>query len=149
MKSYKSFVTAALGAIVLMMVLACGGSSTPVPISGIPIYPGATDLETGDNPLVDMIVGAMEETAAEDETIEAQFAFYALPEDTSWDDVKRFYNDKMEESDWKATDEILEESDVFSMIGWERSKQAVGVGYVPAGSEMESATLLIMLATEN
>lgn len=148
MKQQKKVLIVSLSLVVLMLALACGGSE-PVPMSDIPVYDGATVIGTGDNPDVDVLIESLESEAAADENVTAEFKVYTLPPNTTWDDVKSFYTDELADTDWKLSDEILQDTEAFKMIGWERTKQGLGVGYVPAGILEEDSVLLIMLATES
>jgi hypothetical protein len=151
MKQRKKILIVSLSVLVLALALACGGSSTPVPISDIPIYDGATSTAAGDDPLVDLVVKSMEEAVA-DEAITMETKPYALPDGTTWNDVKDFYNNKLEGTDWKSAAELSDEStEEFKTIGWQRgpasSEQLLVVGYLP-DLFGEGATLIIMLFSE-
>jgi hypothetical protein len=150
MKQHKKILIVSLSVLVLMLALACGGGGTPVPMSDIPIYDGATPTAAGDNPLVDLVVESMEEAATgEDVTMETQA--YGLPDGTTWDDIKSFYNDKLKDSDWKLADELSDESEEFKSIGWQRgpasSEQLLVIAYLPDIFD-EGATMIVMLFSE-
>jgi hypothetical protein len=139
---------AVLGLLVLTLALACVGSGTPVAMSDIPVYPGATRIDPAGDPVASVLLESMEQAAAEESTVDAEFEFYALPTGTTLESVKDFYVGEMESTDWKPADDITIDEDVFQMFGWERSKQAFGVGYVPEGVS-DIPLMLIMIATEN
>jgi hypothetical protein len=151
MKRHKKILTISLSVTILALALACGGGGTPVPMSDIPVYDGATSTTAGDDPLVDLVVESMEEAVA-GENITMETNTYALPDDATWSDVKSFYNDKLEGSDWKSAAELSDESlDEFKTIGWQRggaaSEQLLVVAYLP-DLFGEGATLIIMLFSE-
>jgi hypothetical protein len=147
MKRYKTISIAALGLLVLALALACAGTGTPVPMSDIPVYPGATSMDAADDPVASVLLESMEEAAAEEPNVDAEFEFYTLPSGTTLKDLKDFYIGELKDTDWKPSDDLTIDEDVFHMFGWERSKQAVSVGFVP--EELSGSPLmLIMLATE-
>jgi hypothetical protein len=151
MKQHKKILIVSLSVLVLTLALACGGGGTPVPMSDIPIYDGATSTAAGDAPLVDLVVQSMEDAVA-GENITMETKTYALPDGATWSDVKGFYNDKLEGTDWKPAAELSDESvEEFKTIGWQRgpasSEQLLVVAYLP-DLFGESATLIIMLFSE-
>jgi hypothetical protein len=151
MKQHKKILIISLNVLVLTLALACGGGGTPVPMSDIPIYDGATSTAAGDDPLVDLVVQSMEDAVA-GENIAMETKTYALPEDASWDDIKSFYSDKLEGTDWKAAAELSDEStEEFKTIGWQRggaaSEQLLIVAYLP-DLFGDGATMIIMLFSE-
>jgi hypothetical protein len=146
----QKILTVSLNILILSLALACIGGGTPVAISDIPVYAGATATKAGDDPLVDMVVESMKEaTSGEDITMETKT--YALPDDATWDDVKNFYTDKLAGSDWKPADELTDESEEFKTIGWQRGpsykEQLLIIAYLP-DILGEGATMVIMLFTE-
>jgi hypothetical protein len=77
---------------------------------------------------------------------------YALPDGASWNDVKGFYSDKLEGTDWKPAAELSDEStEEFKTIGWQRgpasSEQLLVVAYLP-DLFGDGATLIVMLFSE-
>lgn len=151
MKQHKKIVIVSLGTLVLALALACGGGGTPVPMSDVPVYDGATSTTTGDDPMVDLVIESMEAAVA-GENITMETKAYALPDDATWGDVKDFYNDRLEGTDWKPADELTDEStEEFKTVGWQRggmsSEQLLVVGYLP-DLFGDGATLIVMLFTE-
>jgi hypothetical protein len=151
MKQPKKLLIVLLSVLVLTLALACGGGGTPVPMSDIPVYDGTTPTAAGDNALVDLVVESMEEAAAgEDVTMETQA--YGLPDGTTWDDIKSFYNDELADTDWEPADELSDEStEEFKSIGWQRgpasSEQLLVVAFLP-DIFGEGATMIVMLFSE-
>ena len=150
MKQRKRILIASLSVLVLALALACGGGS-PVSMSDVPIYDGASLTTAGDDPLVDMVVESMEEAVAGEE-ITMETKTYDLPEGTTWSDVKSFYNTNLEDSDWKSAEELSDESmEEFKSIGWQRGslnkEQLLVVCYLPDLFD-EGATMIVMLFSE-
>ena len=147
MKRSRSTSIAVLGLLILALALACVGAGTPIPISDIPDYPGASIIDAAADPIASLLIESMQEAAAADTEVDAKFNVYSLPDGTTWKDVKDFYTGAMKDTGWKSADDLTIDEDVFHMIGWERSKQALGIGFVPeevGGTPL----LLVMLATE-
>jgi hypothetical protein len=148
MKRHKRTLIVSLG--ILILALACGRGGTPVAMRDVPIYDGATPTAAGDKPLVDLVVKSMEEAIAGEE-ITMETNTYTLPEGATWGDVKSFYTDQLESTDWEPADELSDESiDEFKTIGWQRgaaSKQLLVVAYLP-DLFGEGATLITMLFSE-
>jgi hypothetical protein len=147
----KKVMIVSLSILVLALALACGGGGTPVPMSDVPIYDGATSTTAGDDPLVDLVVQSMEDAVA-GENITMETKTYALPDSVTWSDVKGFYNDKLEGTDWKPAAELSDESvEEFKTIGWQRgpatSEQLLVVAYLPDLFD-EGATMIVMLFSE-
>jgi hypothetical protein len=148
MKRQRTILIVSLG--VLILAVACCRGNTPVVMSDILVYPGVTATEAGDDPLVDAVVANMKETASS-KNIATEIKTYNLPDGATWDDVKGFYDEKLEGTDWEFADELTEDSEEFKTIGWQRGpsykEQLLVVAYLP-DIFGEGATLIIMLFTE-
>jgi hypothetical protein len=134
--------------LILVSVVSCG--TEPVAVSEIPVYPGATLMERGQNSIVDELANTIR-TSAEAEGVIVEMNLYSLPEGTTWDDVKSFYNDELGNTDWMSESNLATETDFFSTIGWSRgsaaSEQALTIGYA-ADVLGNGAFLLIGLFSE-
>jgi len=151
MKRYNRVAVSLFAVVVLVWALACTGSE-PVTMADIPVYPDATLIESGDDPIVDMLVAAMEEGMAESgEDVNVEFKTYGLGSGVSWDDIKSFYEDELAGTDWETDPELSEDSAELGMVGWLRgsgaSEQGLLVAYV-ADIFGDGATLLIVLVSE-
>jgi hypothetical protein len=134
--------------LVLMLVAGCG--TEPVPISDIAIYPGATLMEVGQNTMADELAETIR-TSAGAEGVSVEVNLYSLPEGTTWEDVKSFYDDEIGGTDWTPESDLTTETDFFSTIGWSRGsgagEQALTIGYA-ADVLGSGAFLLIGLFSE-
>jgi hypothetical protein len=151
MKRHKKILIVSLGTLVLALALACGGGGTPVPMSDIPVYDGATPTAAGDDPMVDLVVESMEGAVA-GENITMETNTYVLPDDATWSDVKSFYDNQLEGSDWESAAELSDDSlEEFKTIGWQRggaaSEQLLVVAFLP-DLFGDGATLIVMLFSE-
>jgi hypothetical protein len=147
MNRYKSILTTLPGLLVLTLALACIGSGTPVAMSGIPVYPGASSIDAAGNPIASALLESIEQEADAESSVDAEFDFYSLPAGTTLNEVKDFYAGEMEGTDWKPSDELAIDDDGFHMFGWTRPQQAVGIGVVTEEIS-DTPLMLIMLATE-
>ena len=114
-----------------LLLAACG--SEPVPASSIPAYPGAEPMARGDNAMVDQLAEIITQSSV-DEGVGVEISLYRLPEGAAWDKVKAFYQTEIAGEDWVLEENLSNETDVFSTIGWSRgsgaSEQALIVGYI-------------------
>ncbi len=119
-------------ALVLLLLAACGAEA--ISIDQIPPYPGAQQIERGQNSLADSVADAMRQSAGE-QGLNAQFRFFSLPGGTSWDDVNGFYSDQMRRAGWEPEPALDVQGDAFQAVGWTRGtgtgQQALVVSYVP------------------
>ncbi|MGD8488851.1 MAG: hypothetical protein PVJ23_10320 [Anaerolineae bacterium] len=119
--------------VVLVSVLLAGCGTEPVPASSIPVYPGADAIAHGENEMVDQLAEIIQESAG-DEGVGVEINLYRLPEGAAWTDVKAFYQNEIAGEEWVLEQNLSNESDVFSTIGWSRgsgaSEQALIVGYI-------------------
>lgn len=131
MKLHKTVLTFVLAALILLAVAGCG--TEPVSISDIPVYPGAESMAPGQNEMADGLADVIQESSG-GEGVNVDIKLYSLPADTTWEDIKSYYNGEMAGTDWKTEADLGNESEVFSTIGWSRgggaSEQALIVGYV-------------------
>ncbi len=132
MKTLKLISAAILLSLLLLSLAACGAPA--VTMTDVPLFPGATLLEKGQNEIADAAADGLKQSVSA-ENVTADVLMYALPDGTSWDDVTKFYNDKLSSSDWKTSTEIAQDTEFFKVVGWTRgslnSEQALGVGFGP------------------
>jgi hypothetical protein len=144
MKTLKLMSTVVLMTMFLLTVAACGAPA--VTMTDVPVFPGATVLETGQNEIADAASDGLKQ-ALSSESVTAEVQMYALPAGTNWDEVTQFYNDKLASTDWKTSADIAQDTEFFKVVGWTRgsfnSEQALGVGY---GPEMLGNQPFLMIA---
>ena len=146
MKLLKLISAAVLIVLALGSLAACG--APPVTMAEIPLVPEAAPLEKGQNMVADAASEAMDQ-ALTSENLKSEFKLYTVPAEMSWDQVKAFYTEKLG-SDWKVSDEITQESEAFSAMGWTRGgdSQALVVGYGPDILGNGNPFLMVMLASK-
>lgn len=121
----------------LMLVLvaaltACSGGE-PVAFADIPLHPAATPLQAGSHPLADSVGNSFREAVSQ-ENVQVDMQLYVLPADTSWEEVKGFYEAQIG-GDWKVDSRLAQDTEAFKTIGWSRggfaSEQGLAIGYGP------------------
>lgn len=137
MKSRIPFVFVLL-ALLALLLAACG--SKPATVNDIPAYPNATALQPGEDPIADTLVNNM----AQDASLRANIGVggsieqmaYRLPEGTTWDQVKSYYDKELDGAGWKSgmggpggglassiMDSVNTGNDLFQMASWNKGKQ--------------------------
>jgi hypothetical protein len=130
-KTMRTISKASLALFVLLLVAACGAQ--PIAVDQVPVYPGAQPMERGQNTLADSVADAMRQSAGE-QSLNAQFRFFALPGGTTWDNVKSFYSDELTKAGWSPESAMDIQGGAFQAVGWSRgsgnNQQALMVAYV-------------------
>lgn len=120
-----------------------------VTFAELPIHPNLSPLERGENTLADTIATSLESSLAERGAVELKL--YRVPDDVIWEELDGFYSESLAESDWKPADELRQESEALTTIGWTRgslaSEQGLMVGYAPDALG-EGAFLIVALFSE-
>lgn len=102
MKSRSTLAITLLFIFAAAILSACG--SKAVEISDLPVFPNATALQPGDDPIADTLANNAEQDAALRGNIgiggSVKQQAYRLPEGTSWDDVKSFFNGELDSAGW-------------------------------------------------
>src|SRR5690349_9393593 len=103
-----------------LSLAACGGSP-PAQLSDVPVYPNATQLQPGQNPMADSLAKNVQQAGAMGAKLDQKI--FTLPDDVSWDQVKSFYTDKLTAAGWSAMSLPIPDNDMFKMTLWTRSGQ--------------------------
>ena len=116
----------ALGFMLAMLLVAC--NSAPRTVDTPPAFPGATELEEGENAMADLMATTLREFT----TVEADIDIttYALPEDGTWEAVRTHYADAFAGSDWSVNESLAMEYDNFRSHGWRRGAPGQGEVFV-------------------
>lgn len=156
----KKITLVSLFALVALMlaVSACGGSA-PATINDIPAYPGATELKAGDSRIGDTLAKNMQNDAALRQAAGAggkqEQRGFSVAKDTSWDAVKKFYDEKLKATGWGAPNSMV--SNVMAQVNqqnpmtqseiYARGKQTVAV--VRVVEPISKDVMLILVLTTN
>ncbi len=115
----------------MLAALACGGSS-PVTIDEIPVFPGATALQSGESPMADQLAQVVAESAGE-EDVRSDIRLYSVPAGTTWEQIREYYTSELSGTDWEQDTQLDQNSEFFQSMGWTRgslsSEQALVVGF--------------------
>lgn len=134
--------------LVLFSITGCGGQ--PVAFADLPVHPDAQPLQAGQNTLADSVANSFTQSVSS-EKVKVDLQLYAIPEGTSWDQIKSFYADKLGGTDWKAASELNQDSEAFKTVGWTRGgfagEQGLAIGYGP-DLLGEGAFLMVALISE-
>lgn len=134
-------------AVLLAALAGCG--APPATFADIPLHPDATTLERGTNTLADALASSLEGSLGERGKVELKL--YSVPDTVLWEEVDSFYAESLSDSDWKAADELRQESAAINITGWTRgslaSEQGLVVGYAP-DTLGQGAFLIVALFSE-
>lgn len=151
MRTIRRTLNVLLGVMLLLGVAACGGATAPATIDDVPVYPDATNIPRGENELVDQLIDGISQAVNEEDVSAIESQVYALPADTTWEQVKSFYSDKLGEA-WQADDELTDESTEIKVKGWvqdtDEGEQALVLYYTPSLLLGDDPHLIIALVTE-
>jgi len=130
--------------IAVLALTACGGSA-PAKLSDIPTYPDAVQLKPGENPMADTLAKNVQQAANMGANIDQKI--FTLPKGASWDQVKKFYADKLAADSWSASNLPIPDNDMFKMSLYTRGSQSLTVAQItePVSND---AFLLFSLSTQ-
>lgn len=138
-------------------LVGCGGGA-PATLGIIPTYTGATELKPGESAIADTLVKNMEQNQA----ITGQLGVNAkieqkafnLPKDAKWDDVKKFYDDKLNGSGWSSNsmmNNVLAQTNAnngqLQLANWQKDKQNLSVIMIADPTGDGSRLLIMSLAS--
>lgn len=136
--------------LVLVVLSACGGS-TPIALADVPKFPNSAPMQAGTNMFADTVLEQFNTTMSQ-QNLKLEQQLYTIPKETTWEDIKSFYNSNSEitAKDWTPSSEMTQESEGFSSMGWSRNggRQVLMVGHSPDLLNNNSQFLLIVLASQ-
>ncbi len=150
-----------LALILLVSASACGGGGADTAAT-LPVYPGATELKPGEDPVADTLAKNMEQDAAIRQSAgmggKMEQKAYKLPADASWDQIKAFYDKELGGAGWKSgmggiggdiANQALETSnqanEFMKIAMWSKGKQVLTVVRAADMSNTAQPYLLISL----
>jgi hypothetical protein len=142
---FRTYIFAIALCILLTLALAACGGSAPAKLSDIPVYPDATALKPGENPMADTLAQNVKQAATMGANIDQKI--FTLPKEASWDQVKKFYSDKLTADSWAASNLPIPDNDMFKMSLWTRGSQSLTVAQITEPISKDSF-LLFSLATQ-
>jgi hypothetical protein len=132
-----------LSLVVLLLLLTLTGcGDTPPDTEPIPVYPGVSQISSGDNFVASLLQGMAQEMVA-DTAFQGIPQFYTLPEGATFADVAAFYDAELSAREWTPYDEMLH-LDRGGVAGWQHGSSQVFVLRV-LPDEANSLTVLMTL----
>jgi hypothetical protein len=113
-------------AVALVALTACGGSQ-PVTLAAVPNFESAKELKPGEDPRADTLAENMKQAGSMGANLEQKI--FSVPQDTGWDSVKGFYDGKLREGGWEATNlpVAMPANDMVQMQIYRRGNQTLTV----------------------
>jgi hypothetical protein len=162
MKSRSTLAITLLFLFTAVILSACG--SDPVTVNDLPVYPNAVALEPGDDPIADTLANNAQQDAALRANIgvggSVNQKAYRLPEGTTWEQVKSFFNAELDSAGWESglgglagdlTGDILESANAgnefFQTAMWSKDKQNLTVFRMTDTTNPDQPYLILSLAT--
>lgn len=152
-----------LALILLVAASACGGGKADTAAT-LPVYPGATLLKPGEDPVADTLAKNMEQDAAIRQSAgvggKIEQTAYKLPADASWDQIKAYFDKELTGAGWKSgmggiggdiANQALEASnqanEYMKISMWSKGKQTLTVIRAVDMSNTNQPYLLVLLNT--
>ena len=146
-------------AFALFSLAAC--SSKQVSLSDLPTFPGATAVKPGDDPVADTLMKNMEQDASLRTDLGVaggiEQAAHQLPANSSWEDVKNFYDEELSASGWEsglggiaggfANDALEAAAQVSETALWSRGKQTLTLVRLVDPTDQTALYLIFSLNT--
>jgi hypothetical protein len=146
---------------VLVTLSACSmiGGSSPVSVDDIPVYPGATELKPGDSTLANTLAKNSQQITAMSQSAGAggktDQKGFSLSQDTTWDAVKKFYDDKLKSAGWSEPNSMVSsilsqvntQNDAFQTVVYQRGNQTLSVIRVMMDPSSKQGVLIFSLNT--
>jgi hypothetical protein len=162
MKSRSTLAITILFVFVAVMLSACG--SKAVAISDLPLFPNATALQPGDDPVADTLANNAEQDASLRANIgvggSVEQKAFRLPEGTDWTAVKSFFDGELDSAGWDSgvggvagglASDILESAntgnELFQTSIWSKGKQNLTVMRVADATNPTQPYLILSLST--
>lgn len=145
-------------AIAFLTLTACGQPAAAT-LADIPAYPGATELKPGES-----VTGStLDQNNQTDALIRSQAGVggkteqkgYALPSETTWDQVQGFYNEKLSAAGWGTNSMVTgimaqanTGNDLFKTANWQKGSQNVTVVMVTSPTDSSKKELIVSLSSQ-
>jgi hypothetical protein len=147
-----------------VLVLASGCGSKPATAAELPVYPGATELQPGEDPVADTLAKNMQQDASLRQGMgvggSIEQKAYRLPADASWEAVQGFYKENLEADGWKsgtggiggdlvnqALETTNQSNDMFKTAMWSKGKQVFTIFRLLESPDSTQPYLIISLNT--
>ena len=159
----KTFMPFFILAVCLIVLPDCGGTATS---GDLPKYPGATELKAGDSTVGNTLAKNMKQDAAMRQAIgtggKTEQTGLKLPADTTWEQVKRFYDKELKAGGWESglggaaggfidVNAVMgaanKGNDLFQTAIWSKRKQTLTVAMVTSPTDKKQRELILSLSS--
>jgi hypothetical protein len=156
-----------------LSLLACNSllpfsfGSSPAAISELPVYPNAVELKEGESNIGDTLAQNMQQDAAMRQAIgvggQTEQRGFTLPSETTWDQVKAFYEKELTAGGWSSglggiansvvdVNAMMEAAnqgnELFKTALWSKGKQTLTVVMVTDPTDETQKQLILSLSTQ-
>jgi hypothetical protein len=158
--------------IIILTLLACNSilpfGNSAVTVDNLPVYPGATELQQGESNIADTLAANEDQNAAINQALgslgggKLEQKGFQLPTETTWEQVKGFYEKELTDGGWSSglgglagnfvdvnavMDASNQGNDLFQTAIWSKGKQTLNVIMVTDPTDQTQKQLLFSLST--
>jgi hypothetical protein len=141
-----------------LLIAACGGGQAAT-LGDIPAYPGAVELQAGASTIADTLASNNQADAAMRQQLgvggSTEQKGYSLPRDTSWEQVKGYYDEQLKAAGWgtnSMVSGIMEQAnqgnELFRTANWQKGGQNVTVVMLTSPTDAAQKELVISLSSQ-
>ena len=159
----KFFMSFFILAIILFIQPACGGNASA---GDLPKFPGATELKAGESTIGNTLAQNMKQDAAMRQAMGAggkiEQTGFKLPGDTTWEQVKSFYDKELKAGGWESglgsvaggfvdINAVMgaanQGNDLFQTAIWSKGKQTLTLAMVTSPIDRKQRELILSLSS--
>ena len=146
-------------ALIAAVLSACAGAPSAATLNDMPAYPGAVELKPGESTLGDTLAQNNQADAALRGQLgtggKTEQKGFSLPQDTKWDAVRGFYDEKLKGLGW-GTDSMVsgimeqanQNNDMVKTALWKKGTQTVTVIMVTSPTDATDKELVLSLSSQ-
>jgi hypothetical protein len=158
----KFFIPFFILTVFLIVLSACGGNTSA---GDLPKFPGATELKAGESTIGNTLAQNMKQDTAMRQAMGAggkteQMGF-KLPSDTTWEQVKNFYDKELKAVGWESglgsvaggfvdINAVMgaanQGNDLFQTAIWSKGKQTLTLSMVTSPTDRKQRELILSLS---
>ncbi len=137
MKNKSMLFVFALLALSAVALAACGGAQ-PVTLNDVPVFAGAKEFKPGESQIGDTLAKNMQTNASLTQAMgtggKLEQKGFQLPDGTTWDQVQKFYDDKLKAAGWNTNSTaanilaaVNQQNDAFQTTTYLRGNQNLSI----------------------
>jgi hypothetical protein len=148
--------------VLILVVVSSGCAGGGTSATDLPVFPGAVELQPGEDPIADTLANNMEQDASIRQNIgvggKIEQKVYRLPADASWEAVQGFYDKELTGTGWKsgiggiggdiagqALESVNAANDMLKTAMWTQGKQVLTIFRLVETPGATQAYLIISL----